>query len=325
MHGIGFIGAGAIAELHQLAVSETPHAQLRGIVDANQVLAQKRAEEWGVRAYHSIGDMIKSDDIDIIYVLSPVEYHFEHTIKSLQAGKHVLIEKPVAMTTQQIREMEQVAVKANRICFPAHNYIYHPEVIKMKKYIDEGAFGNICSAWMTFNIFHSEELASHYPGVIRQIMTHHLYTTLFLLGTPQKLGALSSNLHYEHLDREDQAVMVLEMPSGAHTILFSSFACDDDSSHPFTYMIKILGTKGSAQHSWRDIQYNRAIGTLNKAYPKYEELFAYETKYFIEECIMNGKPPLSTISDAAVVQELVELTERHQNSKIVSYVGRLPE
>ena len=321
MYGVGFIGVGAISELHQLAIAELPQAELRGVVDVNSELVQRRSKEWNVKAYLDIDALLQSEDIDIVYVLSPVEHHYEHVLKALQAGKHVLIEKPVAMTVGQIKEMERVAQEANRICFPAHNYIYHPEVIKMKKYLNEGALGKICSAWMTFNIYHSEELASHYPGVIRQIMTHHLYTTLFLLGIPKKLSCLTSNLHYEELDREDQAVITLEMQNGAHAVLFSSFACDDDSSNPFTYMIKILGTEGSATHSWRDIQYNRAIGTLSKAYPKYEELFFYESKYFIEECIINGKQPLSTISDAVIVQELVEMADKNQNSTIVSYQG----
>lgn len=315
---IGFIGAGAISEVHYEAIKRLDGAELVAFYEKDPTLAERREREWNVRKTDSLDELLRSD-IDIVYVLSPVEVHYEHTIAALQAKKHVLVEKPVGKNVAEIKEMAALAKEVNRVCFPAHNYIYHPEIIRFRNYIDEGVFGQICSVWMTFNIFHSEELASHYPGVNRQIMTHHLYTTLYLLGKPKKIGCMSTNLHYEKLDREDQSVMLLEMENGAQVILFSSFACDDQTSYPWTYLVKILGTKGGATHSWQDVVYDRSIGTLSKAYPKYEELFYYEAKYFLEECILNGKPPLSTLEDAAIVQELVELAEQNDGKQFIPY------
>jgi len=318
-YGVGFIGVGAISELHQLCIEEMENTELRGITDVNQSLIERRVKEWGVPVYLDVESLLKADDIDVVYVLSPVEYHAEHAIQAMRAGKHVLCEKPVAMNPEQIKEMDRVSKETGKVCFPAHNYIYHPEVIKIKKYIDDGVFGKICSAWLSFCIHHDEELASHYPGVNRQIMTHHLYTILYLLGKPKKLGCMTANLHYEKLDREDQSVIMLEMEDGAQAVLFSSFACDDETSNPFTYFVKVLGTQGGANHSWSDISFNRAIGTLGKAYTKYEEVFLYEAKYFINECIEKGKQPLSTIADAVIVQELVELAEENAGKQIVTY------
>ncbi len=318
MKKIGFIGAGAISEVHYEAIQRLERVDFTGFYEMNRQLAAKREREWNVKAAASIEELLQSD-IDIIYVLTPVEMHHEHAIQALRAGKHVLVEKPVGMNIEQIKEMDKVAKEVNRVCFPAHNYIYHPEIIRFRTYVDEGVFGKICSAWMTFNIFHSEELASHYPGVNRQIMTHHLYTTLYLFGRPKKLGCMATNLHYEKLDREDQSVIILEMENEAQVVLFSSFACDDQTTNPWTYMVKILGTNGGATHSWQDVVYDRSIGTLGKAYPKYEELFFYEAKYFIEECIERERLPLSTLEDAAIVQELVQLAEENEGKQFVSY------
>ncbi|NEU30423.1 Gfo/Idh/MocA family oxidoreductase [bacterium LRH843] len=316
---IGFIGAGAISEVHHEAIKKLKNATFVGFYESNDALAKKREKEWNVKAYPSLEELLASDEIDIIYVLSPVETHCEHAIQALRAGKHVLVEKPVGMNVEEIKEMDQVAKETGKICFPAHNYIYHPEIIRYRNYMDEGVFGKICSAWMTFNIFHSEELASHYPGVNQQIMTHHLYTTLYLLGKPKTIGCLATNLHYETLDRDDQSIIVLEMESGAQVVLFSSFACDDKTTNPWTYMVKILGTNGGATHSWQDVVYERSIGTLSKAFPKYEELFYYEAEYFIEECINKGKQPLSTLEDAAIVQQLVQLAEEHKGKQFVPF------
>lgn len=316
---IGFIGVGAVSEVHYMAVKALKHARLAGITDINHDLLKQREKEWGMKAYPTVESLIQSDDIDIVYVLSPVEEHFDHVMASLRAGKHVLVEKPVAANPAQIKEMQKAAEETGKVCFPAHNYIYHPEIIRFRKYVDEGVFGQICSAWMTFIIHHSEELAAHYPGVNRQIMTHHLYTTLYLLGKPKMIGCHATSLHYEKLERDDQSVMILEMENGAQAVLFSSFACNDQTSYPWTYLVKILGTEGGANHSWQDVVYDRSLGTLNKAYPRYEELFYYEAEYFISECINKGKPPLSTLEDAFVVQELVELAEKNKGKQFVAY------
>lgn len=322
---IGFIGAGAISEVHYQALQQIEAAEVIGFYEPNGQLAAKRAQEWGAVSYSTLAELLEQKEIELIYVLSPVELHVEHATSALEAGKHVLVEKPVAMNVAEIEKLERAAKKADKVCFPAHNYVYHPEIIRFRRHIEEGVFGQICSVWMTFNLFHSEELASHYPGVNRQIMTHHLYTTLYLLGLPKTIACHTTKLHYDELDQEDQSIIILGMENGAQVVLFSSFACDDKTTNPWTYMVKILGSNGGAVHNWQDVVYERSLGTLNKAYPRYEDLFYFEAKYVIEECIAGGKPPLSTLTDAKTVQELVELAERHQGTSFVSYPANQKE
>lgn len=304
--GVAFIGAGAVAEMHYQALQSCQAARLTGIYRRDRVECERRAREWGVTAYQSIDELLADPMVDAVFVLSPVEYHHVQAIQALRAGKHVLIEKPVSTTVGSVYEIASVAREVDRVCMPAHNYIYQPDLWRARRLIANGDLGKICAAWINFILFHSEDLAAHYPGVLHQIMTHHAYTILYLLGRPERVTAFASRLHYERLDREDQVTVVLEMPDGAQVNLFASFAMDDPTSTPWSFLIKILGTKGGIQYSWRDAIFSRALGTLSAAYVPYEESYAYEDQYFLERCIGRGESPLSTMEDAAGAQEIID-------------------
>lgn len=193
---------------------------------------------------------------------------------------------------------------------PAHNYIYTPSLWRAKRLIEGGDLGTITSAWINYTIYHPEEVAAKYPGVLRQIMTHHVYSLIYLLGKPARLSAFATSVHYKKLKVEDQVAMILEMPGGALVNLFGSFAADDQTSEPWTVVFKVLGTKGGTMYSWRDSVSLSPGGGLAWRYPAYEESFIYEVKYFVENCILGGEEPLSTIEDAVTAQSIIEAAER---------------
>jgi predicted dehydrogenase len=307
--GIGFVGAGAVAELHHLALQGIPSAKLVALADPDLQRRTNRATEWGIRTHASAEDLVADPQVEAVFVLSPLETHDKAVRAAIAAGKHVLIEKPVGTSATEVRALADLATAAQVVCMPAHNYIYTPELWRARRLISEGALGTICAAWITFLFYHSEELAAHYPGVLRQILTHHFYAVLYLLGRPRRLTALKSRLHYKSLDREDQVMIILEMGDGALVHLCASFAVDDNTSSPWSFLIKVLGTQGGVVHSWRDAFFQRPLGTMNWGIAAYEESFAYEDRHFIAACRGEGAPPLSTMEDAAVAQELIEAAE----------------
>jgi predicted dehydrogenase len=304
--GVAFIGAGAVAEMHHQALQSCPGARLVGFYRPNQAAREERARAWGVKAYRSPDELLSDPAIDAVFVLSPVENHHEQAIQALRAGKHVLVEKPVSLSVESIREIDREARAAGRVCMPAHNYIYQPDLWRARRLIANGDLGTICAAWVNFILYHSEELASHYPGVLRQIMTHHVYVVLYLLGRPERVTAFASRLHYRELDREDQVTIVLQMPGGAQVHLFASFAMDDATSNPWSFLVKVLGTNGGTQYSWRDAVFNRPLGTLPLAYVPYEESYTLEDQHFVERCVRAGEAPLSTMEDAAWAQVILD-------------------
>jgi predicted dehydrogenase len=258
-----------------------------------------------------------------VCVLSPGEAHKDHVLAALAHGKHVLVEKPVGASVAEIREMAAAAGHAGRVVMPGHNYLYQPDVWRARRLIREGDLGRVCAAWVHYAIFHPEEIAAHYHGVLREVLPHHLYLILYLLGEPERIWAVHQSLHYEHLEVDDQATVILQMADGATVHLFASFAVDDPTSNPWTFMFKVLGTRGGVAYSWRDAIFQRPLGSLGLAIAPYEESYRYEIDHFVSRCILRGDAPLSTLQDAARTQRLVELAEESAASGAAMAVGSL--
>ena len=306
---IGFIGCGMVSELHYQALQHCKGAKLAAVYDVNPSQREKRAVEWGVPAYEDLPSMLRSETIDAVFVLSPVERHYEQVVDALRNGKHVLVEKPVSVTVSEIDEMDRLAKRLGLVCMPAHNYIYLPEMARLKRNLEARRFGDVPVSWMMYHVHHPKTVTAAYPGILRQIGTHLLYAHRYLFGDPAKLDVTASRFRYPELGREDQAMVTLTMPDGALAHLFASFAVNDTTSNPWSFLIKVLGTEGGAQISWQDTVFARSIGTLSTSFGSYEESYEHEIQYFIESCIGRGAQPLSSMKDAAKVMALVEQAE----------------
>ena len=93
---IGFLGAGDIADLHAEAVNALQGAELVGIWNRTHEKAVVKAEKFGCKIYDSVDALLGDPEIDAVFILTNMETHCEYTIRAAQAGKHILVEKPVA-------------------------------------------------------------------------------------------------------------------------------------------------------------------------------------------------------------------------------------
>jgi predicted dehydrogenase len=307
--GIAFVGAGIVAEMHGRGVAENLNARLIGVYDPDTAKAEAITNKFGGRVFPSFPDLLAEPLVDAVHILTPTEHHVPIALASLRAGKHVLIEKPVAKTRSEIEVLLEEARKSNRICMPGHNYIYVPSLTRAKRLIENGKLGTIASLWILYNIFHQEEVAAIYGGVLRAVCMHHAYSLLYLLGRPKRLSSMTSRVHYQRLTCEDQAMITCEMSSGALANLWCSFAASDPTNDPWTVTYKILGTSGAVNYSWNEAQFEDPGGPA-WGMPCYEEGFVREIEHFVNHCILGGEAPLSTLNDAADALAILEAAER---------------
>ncbi len=307
--GVAFAGAGMVADLHAQALGEIPEARLVGLYRRDDRERRARAAALGVPAYDTYRDLLDDPAVDAVFVLATLEAHRDLALEAISAGKHVLIEKPVGRSIAEVEEIAAAATRQGVVCMPGHNYVYQPELWRARRLIARRELGTICAVFVNYVIFHGEEVARGYPGVLRQILTHHFYTLLFLLGEPARLTAFDSHLHYTDLAAEDQVSVLLQYPDSSVASLFATFAAEDHSSSPWTFFVKILGTRGSFECSWRDAYFERPLGSLPYALPMYEETYVHEDRHFVEMCRGRQPAPLSGMGDAAAAQLMVEAAE----------------
>jgi predicted dehydrogenase len=103
--GIGLIGAGEISVLQAKAIAAVPSARLVGLWNRNPERAEARAREEGCKRYATPQELVADPEIDAVFVLTNLETHLEYAKLAMEAGKHVLVEKPLCATMEEIEDM----------------------------------------------------------------------------------------------------------------------------------------------------------------------------------------------------------------------------
>lgn len=308
--GIAFIGAGDIANLHAEAISALPGAQLIGLWNRTPEKGIAKAKQYGCSRYTSVDELLSDQKVDAVFVLTNMETHCEYTIRAAEAGKHILVEKPAASSIVELEKMNIAVQKAGVKCMPVHNYIYEPGIERTKKMIQDGKLGDIVQFYMMYNIHHADEIRVRYPGVIRQILTHHSYTMLYLAGEPRTVSCLMNTVDDTIAPQENVAMANIQIQNGTLSHLCASFANDDHAGDPWTCIIKVIGTKGSTRYSYRDFVINDRNGAHSQTYQNYPESIKNTAIHFINRVVRNGEEPLSSLRDAITCQEIIEACEK---------------
>ncbi len=307
--GIGFIGAGEISIMHGRGLRDIPGCELVGLWNRTEETGRRRAREESCRMYATPQELVKDPKIQAVLVLTNLETHLLYAKMAMEAGKHVLVEKPLCANVPEIREMIACQKKTGLVCMPGHNYIHEDSLARASQMIARGELGRIVSCYVMYNIHHSEERASTLPGVVRQILTHNLYTMMYLVGRPRRVSAFKANRHYEKIDKEDIALVNIELANGGLAHLCASFAADDLSSSPWSTCIKVIGTQGTTQYSYNDwVCAGRGL-SHSRTFVAYQETLTREVRYFVEKCIGEGRQPPSTLEDALWAQAALEAIE----------------
>jgi predicted dehydrogenase len=307
--GIGFIGAGEISILHAKAVHAIPEARLVGLWNRTESRAIERAKMYECRRYETPEELVKDPDIDAVFVLTDLDTHLKYTKLALEHGKHVLVEKPLAATVSDVEEMKYTAERLGLVCVPGHNMIHEDSLARARTLIHNGDLGEIVSCYVMYNIHHSEERASTLPGMVRHILQHNIYTMMYLVGRPTRVAAMKAMRHYEKLTKEDLAMVLVDLECGGIAHLCASFAADDLSADPWTFMVKVIGTEGTTRYTYQDwVEAKRGI-SHSRVYTAYQGTITNEDRYFVNVCLKGGEP-LSTMEDAIWSQKVIEAVEK---------------
>jgi predicted dehydrogenase len=151
MINVGIIGCGKIAQVRHIPeYADNQNVRLTGFFDIEQLRSADLAKKYGGRTYATYQEMLDDSSIDAVSVCSANVSHAEITIAALKAGKHVLCEKPMAVTLQECEEMVKVANLSGRYLMIGHNQRLAKAHVKAKKLIEEGRIGEILSFRTTF-------------------------------------------------------------------------------------------------------------------------------------------------------------------------------
>jgi len=292
--------------------------EMVAVCDVNPETAKQAAEKYSVeKTYTDYKQLLADPEIDAVSVATPNAYHMQPTIDALNAGKHVICEKPLAMNADEARKMCAAARDTGKILQVALQQRFTGQARFMKQYIDDGNMGDIYYARAQalrrrgvphWGVFIDKEKQG--GGPLIDIGVHILDLTLFLMGYPKPVSAsgktwdmLGTNPDivnpWGEYDRtkftvEDFAVGMIKFDNGAVVTLESSFMANLDGD-PFT--TQLFGTKaGAIVKGWGAdpieifTEQNRQLFNMKPAnIPSVESAHVDEIKAFVD-AILNNKP-----------------------------------
>jgi len=137
------VGLGNVARWHHRGIERTAGATLTAVADVDESVARSRATEWDVTPYTSLADLLESEQVDWVHVCTPVGSHAELSHQCLDAGAHVLVEKPMTATRTQYESLVRHADASDRRVTVVHNQVYYRPLVRARRLAATGRFGAV--------------------------------------------------------------------------------------------------------------------------------------------------------------------------------------
>ncbi len=216
------IGCGRIAQRHAEQIARV--GSLVAVCDIEQEKAAALAHAYGAVPFYNIQSLLSSSKFDIAVICSPNGLHAEHSILCLQAGVHVICEKPMAIKVEDCAKMIDASEKAARNLFIVKQNRFNPPVTALKEKLNEGAIGKIFS--MQLNCFWNRKEAYYRDpwrgtkdldgGTLFTQFSHFIDLMYWMLGDVKEVKAFMRNYNHKGvIDFEDTGVVILSLESGA--------------------------------------------------------------------------------------------------------------
>ena len=246
----GIVGAGLIAEFHIKAIADIDNAQLIAVCDINKARADEMASKHNCKSYGSYQELCRDKEIDIVTIATPSGLHMEPSIAAAEAGKNVICEKPMEVTTERIDAILSAHKKAGtRICtiFPTR---FHKAFKPIKEAVAKGRFGQITFASVAAPFWRTNE---YYNGTWHgtwkldgggALMNQTIHTIDLLCAVmPQveSVQAYMNNLAHPQIEAEDTAAAILKFTGGTLGSIYGTTGSYPGEQRCFT----ITGTNGT--------------------------------------------------------------------------------
>ena len=249
----GIIGTGMIGGFHAKAIAAMTGGELIGA--AGRVLERTHAfaEQYGTKAYDDVAAMLADPQIDIVTIGTPSGAHFDPAMTAIEAGKHVVIEKPIEITTARIDQMIAAAEAKGVTIAAVLNRRFHPGMDAFKKAAAAGRFGKLTSAsayvkWYRDQAYYDSAAwrgtsALDGGGALMNQAIHTIDALLYLAGPVKSVQANTACLAHTDIEVEDIAVAIVEFKNGARGIIEGSTCSWSKDGHPAR--VQLAGTEGS--------------------------------------------------------------------------------
>lgn len=324
---IGLLGSGFVAGVHMEAMNYVPEAEVFAVYSRNKDHARDFAERHGIPHYFDdYKKLLEMDEIDVVLVCLPNFLHAKVTVDAANAGKHVIVEKPLCMTLEEADRMIEACKRNNVKLMYAEQLCFAPKYERVRALMSAGAFGKVYQLKQSEKHFgpHSDwfwDVDKSGGGVLMDMGCHALGWFRWMLGrdvSPKSIYAnLGTVVHKDRTRGEDNSIVIVNFEDGVTCIAEDSWAkrggMDDRievyGSEGLTYADLFMGNSATTySENGYDYAMEKAGTTKGWTFTIFEEVFnqgyPHELRHFVD-CVRNDKVPVQTGGDGKAVLEMI--------------------
>ena len=333
---VGIIGTGSISALHIEGYRNNPNVELYAFCDINEAQLKKMADKYGItRTYTDCNEMLKLKELDAVSVCTWNSAHAPCTIAALNAGKHVLCEKPMATSAAEAREMLEAAQRNNKLLMIGFVRRYGNDCRIVKDFIDKDFLGDIYYAKATYIRRNGNpggwfgDKSRSAGGPLIDLGVHVIDLTRYLMGNPMPVSiygvtyqtlfnrphikgangytSVSSGNH-DICDVEDFASAMIRYDNGAVLSIEASFSLNVKQDQG---TIELFGDKAGVkldpevEFFTETNDYLTNISLDASSALSFDGLFNNEIDHYVD-CIINGTPCKSPAEDGVTIMTILD-------------------
>ncbi|MEM3906429.1 MAG: Gfo/Idh/MocA family oxidoreductase [Nitrososphaerota archaeon] len=318
--GVAVIGYGFMGTTHISAWRYIDDCEVKAVVGRNLEKAKEVAKKFGIEAYKDAEEVLRRKDIDIVDVCTPTHTHANYSITSMNAGKHVFLEKPIALSLKDADAIIETAKKNKVKLMVGHVLRFFPEYMNAKELIDQGMIGEPVIA----RTFRGGPIPEWSPwfldkkqsgGVAIDLAIHDIDYLMWVFNKRvERVYAIINRLVHKDISAEDFALINLRFEDGGTALVEANWALP--KMHPFTMKFEVDGTKGMITLDNQSpvpvkLITNESISGFSPetlpwrpaVHPFPVDPFYRELKHFVE-CIKEDRTPMT---DGVVARRSLEV------------------
>ena len=258
-YGFGIIGCGMISDFHSAAITDIKNGKLVAVSSRKAENSQRLVDRYSIQAYSDYNEMLNRDDIDIVCVCTPSGAHMEPAVAAAEAGKHVIIEKPLEITLERCDAIIESCEKANvRLC-AIFNSRFSDASQLVKDTVSSGrlvqlTLGDAYVKWYRSQDYYDSgdwrgTMDLDGGGALMNQSIHAIDFLQYVMGPVESIQAFTDTLAHKRIDVEDVAVAALRFKNGALGVVEGTTAVYPGSLKKFEFS----GTKGTIVLEEEDI------------------------------------------------------------------------
>ena len=323
---IGLIGCGGISQPHvrgYLRVAD--QARVTAVADIVPQQAEERAQQaGGAHVYTDYHDMLAQEELDAVDICLPHHLHKDAIVAAARAGKHILCEKPLCLSMDEARAVQQAVQESGVTLMCAHNQLLLPAVQEARRLLDEGLLGKVYEVRTTDSFYHTfnpETMGwrAHREfiggGELIDTGYHPTYLLLYLAAArPVEIVAMLSKHRLQFMDGEDSAQVLVRFENGVVGNIVTSWAYEPS---PTTDKLTIVGEKGHMYSNGKDLHY-KLRGASPQTIPfTVDNTYEIEMVDFVQRLAEKKRPIHTEVEGIQVLQIILNAYTSAETGTIV--------